>query len=161
MPIPTPPSPKTHPTRRVPLIVWVGFTGIRGGQRVTTKEFDDFLYRRHSATIATPSHRGSSAHWGKRQQSTSNGGDGQYNGNAMAMAMDGVRATQRQCDGRSSGAAMVGSVAAASAAQGWREQRRGGYGGAGCSTAAAGSRVAGSLRDHSHPISSWEQRALG
>jgi hypothetical protein len=49
-------------------------------------------------------------------------------------------------------------VAAASAVQGWWRQRGGGRGGAGFSTAAAGSKVAGSLHDHSHPFSLWEQR---
>ncbi len=118
MPTPAPLSPKTHPTRRVPPIVWVGFTGICGGQRVTTKELDDFLYRRHPVTIATPSRCGTSTRWDYRQQSTSNSDNGQRNGNTTAMAMNIAMATQRQFDGRSSGAATAGSVETASAAQG-------------------------------------------
>ncbi len=147
MPIPTPPSPKTHPTRGVPPIVWTGFTGICGGQHVTAKEFNNFLYLCHSAT---PSCRGSSARWGKRQQSTSDGGDGQHDSNGTAIAMDGVTAMRRQCNGSSSGVATAGSKAAASAARGWRRQRGGGRGGAGCSTAVAGSRVAGQRRWWQH-----------
>jgi hypothetical protein len=161
MPIPTPPSPKTHLTCRVPLIVWAGFTGIRGGQRITTKDFDNFLYRLHSATITTPSCCESSACWGERQQSTSDGGDGQRNGNMTATVINGAKAMQRQCDCRSSGTATAGSVAVASAAQGWQWQRGGGPCGASCSTAAMGSRVAEPLRNHSSPFSSWKQRALG
>ncbi len=34
--------------------MWAGFTGVRGGQRVTTGEFDDFSYRRHSARLPIP-----------------------------------------------------------------------------------------------------------
>jgi len=49
----------------------------------------------HSTTIATPSRCGSSVRWGKRQQSTSDGGYGQRNGNTTAQAMDGATATRR------------------------------------------------------------------
>jgi hypothetical protein len=65
--------------------VWVGFTGVRGGQRVTTGEFDDFSYRRHSATVATPYRRGSSARHGEK-----------YNNQLATVAMDGAMATRRQ-----------------------------------------------------------------
>jgi hypothetical protein len=130
MPIPTPPSPKTNPTRRVSPIVWAGFTGIRGGQRVITEEFDNYLYRSHSATIATPSHCGSSARWGKRQQST------------VMVVMDIATATRqqwqwtarRQCNG---------NVTAAAVARQWRaprqrhRQREGGVGSAVAALAAA------------------------
>ena len=49
----------------------------------------------HSTTIATPSRCGSSVRWGKRQQSTSDGGYGQRDGNTTAQAMDGATATRR------------------------------------------------------------------
>ncbi len=38
----THPSPKTPRTHSLPLIVWPGSIGVRGGQRVTTGEFDNF-----------------------------------------------------------------------------------------------------------------------
>ena len=140
----TPLSPKTHPTRHIPPILLTRFTGIRGVQRVTTEEFSDFSYRCHSTTIATPSCCGSSARWGKRQQSTSNSGNGRRNGNMTAKTMDGATTTRQQCNGHSSGTAMAGSVAAAWAAQEWWRQCGFGRGGGGYSTAAAGSsRVAG------------------
>ena len=49
-------------------------------------------------TIATPSRHGSSVHWGKRQQSTSNDGNGRCNGNTTAITLDGATATQRRCN---------------------------------------------------------------
>jgi hypothetical protein len=148
MPIPTPPSSKTHPTRHVPPIVWAGFTGIRGGQRITTKEFDNFLYHRHSATIATPSCCKSSARWGKRQQST-------INNQPAMVAMDSMTATrwQRQWTARCQ---RDGNATATAAARQQREARRqhwqrgAGRGGASCSTAATGSRVAGQQRQWQH-----------
>ncbi len=52
---------------------------------MTTGEFNDFSYCRHSATVATPYHRGSSARHGEK-----------YNNQLAMVAMDGVMATQQQ-----------------------------------------------------------------
>ena len=52
---------------------------------MTTEEFDDFSYCRHSATVATPYRRGSSARHGEK-----------YNNQLAMVAMDGAMATRRQ-----------------------------------------------------------------
>jgi hypothetical protein len=119
-----PPSPKSPLTRHVPPILWVGFTGIRGGQRVTNGEFDDFSYHRHSATVDR-SHPLSSweqrAPWGKIQQSTSNGGDERRDADMTATAMDGATTMHWQRNGDNDRTATTGggSLAAARQRQWW------------------------------------------
>jgi hypothetical protein len=74
--------------------VWVGFTGVRGGQRITTGEFDDFSYCRHSATVATPYRRGSSARHGEKYNNQL-----ARDGEATATSMDGATAMHWRRDG--------------------------------------------------------------
>jgi hypothetical protein len=105
--------------------MWAGFTGVRGGQRVTTREFDNFSYCRHSATIATPYRRESSAcHGKKKQQSTSNGGDGRRDGNVTATEMNGTTAKRLQRDGDNDATVTTGSGSMATAQRRQRQRRR-------------------------------------
>jgi hypothetical protein len=73
--------------------VWAGLTGIRGGQRITTGEFEDFSYRRSHPFLLWEQRT-----LMKKWQSTSNGGDGQRDSDGTAMAMDGTVAMRHRCN---------------------------------------------------------------
>ena len=65
--------------------MWAGLTGDRGRQRVTTGEFDNFSYCRHSGAVATPYCSRSSARHGEKD-----------NSQLATVAMDGAMATRWQ-----------------------------------------------------------------